>query len=131
MIATGKILHELGCPQKQIKKFVGMEYSNEDELKALWNAQKEVKEKKEVVENFFSYFCKLNELIFLPGSRIRDGKFHFKLSNNEIRNLLETKSIEVNGIRPQWNDPLPEFIETIIFFPNSEKRKTWIYHYEH
>jgi len=49
-----------------------------------------------------------------------------EMSNGEIARHLKNGAILINGAKMLPNDALPEQILSLVFFPNSEKRRTTI-----
>ncbi len=47
-----------------------------------------------------------------------------KATNSEIRRWFERGSVEVNGKRAKWDDPVPAAWESLVLHPKSARRTT-------
>ncbi len=47
-----------------------------------------------------------------------------KATNSELRRWFERGSVEVNGERVAWNDPVPEVWASLVLHPKSRRRCT-------
>jgi hypothetical protein len=46
-----------------------------------------------------------------------------KMSNGDIKRLLKQSAIQINGKRPQPNDPISFPVTNCVFFPKSENKR--------
>lgn len=65
----------------------------------------------------------LDFLINLPG-RFPSVERTGWATNSELRRWFERGSVEVNGKRANWNDPVPNEWESLVVHPNSKRRTT-------
>jgi hypothetical protein len=65
----------------------------------------------------------LDFLINLPGSFPSVERSGFA-TNSELRRWFERGSVEVNGHKARWNDPVPEQWGSLIVHPRSVRRTT-------
>jgi hypothetical protein len=47
-------------------------------------------------------------------------------SNSEKRRWLQNRSVVINGVKPDWNDEICFPVTSMVFFPNSNRRTTFI-----
>ena len=47
-----------------------------------------------------------------------------RATNSEIRRWFERDSVEVNGERAKWDDPVPAARESLVLHPKSKRRTT-------
>ena len=47
-----------------------------------------------------------------------------RATNSEIRRWFERGSVEVNGNRAAWDDPVPNEWQSLVLHPNSKRRCT-------
>ena len=45
-------------------------------------------------------------------------------TNSEIRRWFDRQSVEVNGKRAAWNDPVPDEWQSLVLHPNGKRRCT-------
>ena len=112
MTFTGKQLFEMGCPQTRIKLLINKEFESEEAARAEFIVEK--KEKK--VDNPDSIFNFLVKFRHLPMHL--NGNSPEKMSNSELRRLLDSGGVRVNGISPKADDSFSFPIWELIFFPN-------------
>lgn len=67
----------------------------------------------------------LDFIINLPGSFPSTERVG-TATNSELRRWFERGSVEVNGEKANWNDPVPTVWESLVLHPGG-KRKTTIF----
>lgn len=119
----GKQLFDLKCPQNRIKFLIGREFESEDAARAEFFPEKETKVKEDHSNSIFSFLSSLPRT-YLP--MILNGNKPEKMSNSELRRLLDSKGVIVNGKTPAANDDFEFPITELIFFPKSARKTTMI-----
>jgi hypothetical protein len=116
---SGKELFELGVPQNKIKLFVGKEFeSKEALLEAIKPKEVETKER---VRTWADWVWDTFHP-FLPFQH--NGDLPVEMSKSQLRRIMDSKSLEINGgfpkaLAPFDDDILP--IVSMVWFPKSEK----------
>lgn len=66
----------------------------------------------------------LDFLVSLPHVPMgHNGTMPVTASNSERRRWLMSKSVVINGVRPDWKDEIEFPITELVFFPKSEKKR--------
>lgn len=129
MIANGKILFALGCPQAKIKFLVGQEFESEDALKKEIETLSKPIEKvvKQSIGRTFSDWI-LSTFKHLP--MMKHGELPVPMSKSELRRIMDGHGLEINGGFPDYSTPLSDItfpIQSFVWFPKSKKRRTTWY----
>lgn len=125
MIFTPQELLKIGVPPKKIKLFIGVDFASEeavlDSLKP-----KEEAYTKAVTDLWLNWIW--NTFPNLPMSFL--GELPIKMSRSELKRILDSKSLEVNGKFPTSKCEISDAdfpITSFVWFPKSNKRKTtWL-----
>ena len=120
---NGKQLFDLKCPQTRIKFLIGREFESEEAARAEFSPEKEVKVKEDYSDSIFSFLAGLPRT-YLP--MMFNGDRPERMSNSELRRLLDSKGVIVNGKTPAANDSFEFPITELIFFSKSARKTTMI-----
>lgn len=119
---TGKQLFDLGCPQNKIKFLVGREFESEEDAKKEFVSERAARQ--DNPNSVFNWiWSTFNNGAWLP--MVLNGDMPAKMSRSELRRLLDSGGVQINGLRPKAEEDMKLPINELIFFPNS-KRKTTI-----
>ena len=67
------------------------------------------------------YLCSLDHV-----PMVLNGNLPIRASNSERRRWLESRSVEINGLRPAPRDAIQYPITSLVFFPRSPRRTTML-----
>lgn len=120
---SGKELFDIGVPQNKIKFFVGRHFVSKEELLAELNTPKEVKI---VAENTISDWI-VKTFPHLPMTM--NGEKPIKMSKSELRRIMDSGGILINGRNPKSDETFLETdfpITEFVWFPKSKRKTTWV-----
>jgi hypothetical protein len=122
---NGKQLFELGVPQNKIKFFVNVEFESEQALLDKLNEKSE-NIKKPKVFTWVDWVFENFKPEWMPARM--NGNVGELMSRSEMKRLLDSKSIEINGKFPTsetevTDDDFP--IKSFIWFPNGKRKTNW------
>jgi hypothetical protein len=125
LVADGKLLFKLGCPQKRIKFFVGKQHESEAALIAAFSEVKVVVKEEWADNSAYRILQRLRDDEFgIPGMMIHN--IYEKVSNSELLRWLRNSAIHINekAVKPEEIIDVP--IKSLIFFPNAKRKTTLI-----
>lgn len=118
----GKQLFALGCPQNRIKFLVNVEFESEEELKKEFFPEKQERENLNYLTTFDWLWDWSEKGKFLP--MVLRGDLPVKMSKSELRRILDSEGVQINGLRPMADFSMWGPVKEIIFFPNSKRKTT-------